>query len=386
MTEFQAKSHCMGCMQKLPKGVHICPACQFDNAAGKNQPHQLPLYTILSGKYLVGCALGQGGFGITYIGWDINFETRIAIKEYYPDGQAARNAAKGSTVQPKEGMQAQYESGMEKFLNEAKVLAKFSNASGIVSVRDFFHENNTAYIIMEFVEGKTLDVVVKHHGGQLFAPEALELFKPLFIALDQIHSEGLLHRDISPDNIIVQPDGSFKLIDFGAARQMSLEGERSNTINVKHGYAPEEQYRTHGQQGPWTDVYALCASLYRVTTGRKPPQALSRIMKDTLEAPNLFGAKFTEGQQAVLLRGLSVRGSDRQQSMRELYAELYDSETAAKPVTQGSAASEEYEAAAAPGMEQSAPAKKARPVWLPIAIAGGVVLAIVVIMLLIALN
>lgn len=330
---------CMGCMSPLTGDTPICPACGFDNGHTQNRAHHLPIRSILAGKYLVGKALGQGGFGITYIGLDLLLQTKVAIKEYYPDTFCVRNQASAPYVAPRSrDFVPLFDAGQQTFLNEAQTIAGFSNQPGIVSVLGFFHENNTAYLIMEYVEGRTFSALLPHHGGKIRAEEALPLFRPMFETLARIHHSGLLHRDISPDNIIVQGDGSIKLIDFGAARQMSLEGERSNTINVKHGYAPEEQYRTHGKQGPWTDIYSLCATLYHITTGKRPPQSLERIINDQLVPPRALGATLTPLQEVALMKGLSVRGADRQQTVEELYKDLYMDDVRREPHAQAQAA------------------------------------------------
>jgi serine/threonine protein kinase len=272
--------------------------------------------------------LGQGGFGITYIGWDLNLDIKVAIKEYYPEGCVTRDAHTHISVLTYAGpKEAYFQKGKERFVNEARALAKFPGDSGVVGVRTFFYENGTAYIVMDFVEGETLKSYAQRRGGRLPAAEVLALFQPIFRSLARVHDSGLLHRDSSPDNLMLKTDGTLALLDFGAARQMSAEGEHSNTINVKHGFAPEEQYRTHGEQGPWTDVYALSATIYRLTTGRTPPEALDRMADGTLlTPPNQLGADFTPAQEAAIIHGLAVRASDRTRDVRQLEKELYGGE------------------------------------------------------------
>lgn len=316
---------CMGCMSILPNEETVCPICGFDNESEQSLPQQLPLRTELKEKYIIGRVLGQGGFGITYIGWDKLLGIKVAIKEYYPDNCVSRDSTTGNVVPFTGQAEEAFSSGREKFLQEARVLAKFSGEASIVGVKDFFLEKGTAYIVMEYVDGETLKQVARARDGKFSSSDALNIMKPLFYSLSRVHEAGLLHRDISPDNIILQRDGTIKLLDFGSARQMSISGEVSNTINVKHGYAPEEQYRTRGEQGPWTDVYALCATLYKLTTGVTPTQSLERIMDDAiLTPPNELGADFLPVQETAILRGLSVHREDRQQSVDELFWELYD--------------------------------------------------------------
>jgi len=312
-------------MSELPKPNCFCPHCGFDNASAHNEAHQLECGSILAGTYLVGCVLGQGGFGITYVGWDLNLDIKVAIKEYYPEGCVTRDTHTHVSVLTLAGnKEIDFQKGKERFVNEAKALARFAGDGCIVGVRSFFYENGTAYIVMDYIDGETLKSYVTRRGGKLTAAETLNLLRPLCDSLARVHEAGLLHRDISPDNIMLRPDGTLALLDFGAARQMSVAGERSNTINVKHGFAPEEQYRTRGEQGPWTDVYALCATIYRLTTGVAPPQALDRLANQALLAPpNQHGADFTPAQERAILHGLAVRTADRTQSMPQFIEELY---------------------------------------------------------------
>ena len=320
----KAFPRCLNCMAPLLRPGSVCSRCGGVNAHLRNQPHQLPVGTLLAGRYLVGTVLGQGGFGITYIGWDMESGVKVAIKEYFPEGCVSRNPADSVTLIPIYGEREQiFEGGRKRFTDEAKTLMRFSGEPCIVNIRAFFSENDTAYIVMDYVDGVTLKQAVKDAGGKLPTQQVLTMLRPIMSSLYSVHRAGLIHRDISPDNIILRPDGSVVLIDFGAARQISASGERSNTVNVKHGYAPEEQYRKHGEQGPWTDVYALCATIYRLTTGAKPVQALERLAgEDTLDPPNRLGANFTAAQQKALMKGLSVHAADRQQDMRTLSRQL----------------------------------------------------------------
>lgn len=322
---FEPEKICLSCFKRMQNQANVCPHCGCDNSTLSNESHQLECGSILAGTYLIGKAIGQGGFGITYVGWDLNLSMKVAIKEYYPEGCVTRDTHTHVSVLTYAGAkEAFFQKGKERFVEEARVLARFSGDSGVVGVRTFFFENSTAYIVMDFVEGETLKSYAARKGGKLHADEVLTLFKPLMKSLVRVHDNNLLHRDISPDNIMIRPDGTLALLDFGAARQISAMGERSNTINVKHGYAPEEQYRTHGEQGPWTDIYALCATIYRLTTGVTPTEALDRAINETeLTPPNQLGADFTPAQQSVIMRGLAVRANQRTQNMRELMEELY---------------------------------------------------------------
>lgn len=313
----------MGCMQEK-KGPGPCPHCGFDESTYEVLPHHLPPGTILNGKYLVGKVLGQGGFGITYLGWDLNLDVKLAIKEYYPNGYVIREATCGPTVSVMTGSRAEFfQKGLAKFVDEAKRLGKFWGLPGIVAVKDYFQANHTAYIVMEYAEGETLKEVLAKNNGRLQPEVIFGMLQPLFESLDTVHKAGIIHRDISPDNIMVDERGHVKLLDFGAAREFLAQDEKSLSIMLKPGYAPEEQYRSRGHQGPWTDVYSLCATIYRALTGTTPLESLDRMETDSLQPPSAFGVIMPTWQEAALMKGLSIYGNDRYPTMKELETALY---------------------------------------------------------------
>ena len=285
--------------------------------------HCLRKGTRLIGRYTIECVLGQGGFGITYLGSDELHEKKVAIKEFFPQGIVTRNIEYQDTVTVTfVGEKDNYEKGKERFLKEARTMAKFSKDEGIVKALDFFEINNTAYIVMEYLEGITLKQYLREN--QRIAPEDLiELLVPLIESLDEIHSQGMIHRDISPDNIMVLPDGRIKLMDFGAARDYTEFGEKSLSIVLKPGYAPPEQYQTHGIQGPWTDIYALCATMYKCITGENPPDAIERVMEDHLKKISEFGIAIPPQEEAAIIKGMSVSAKDRYQDIKDFCEDLY---------------------------------------------------------------
>ena len=229
------------------------------------EPWHLPIGHILKERYYVGHALGYGGFGVTYAAFDTILQTRVAIKEYLPNEFATRMPGLASVSIYEDEKQIQYKKGLDGFVNEARKLAKFSDHPGIVSVTDFFEENYTAYLVMEYIEGKTIkEYLLEKEGGRIPFDEALSLMMPIMDTLCEVHKSGMIHRDISPDNIIISNDGDVKLIDFGAARYAMTGKTKSLSVILKPGYAPEEQYRSNGEQGPWSDVYAVGATLYRM--------------------------------------------------------------------------------------------------------------------------
>ena len=273
---------CFGCFQEKEPGS-VCPHCGFRE--DEEQPYlALPLGTLLNGRYMLGKVLGVGGFGITYLGYDLTLEIRVAIKEYMPSSIATRNADRYNVTRTGR-VEEDYQYGMERFLDEAKILAKLQNTPHVVSVQNYFKENNTAYFVMEYIDGMSLKAYLADQGGKIPYTQALTILQPIMEALTQVHALNLLHRDISPDNIYITSRGESRLLDFGAAR-FALGDGKSVSVILKHGYAPEEQYSSHGNQGPWTDVYAMGATLYRCITGQLPPDSVTRIHGDTLNAPS----------------------------------------------------------------------------------------------------
>ena len=313
--ERRMKRYCMNCMREIDTGM-LCPDC-FNREIPETVPHQLKPGTVLNGKYLVGNIIGEGGFGITYIGRDLVLETKVAIKEFYPAGRINRNNQISSNLAiSTESQKADIRKGREKFLEEARNIARFSSEPGIVNVKDFFEENETAYIIMEYLEGKTMSAYIREYGP-MDAGKVRRLTIPLVEALAKIHKLGVIHRDISPDNIMYLNQGSWKLMDFGSARYFMKQGQEL-TSTVKHGYAPEEQYTSTGRQGPWTDVYGLCATMYKCVTGITPEDAIGRMAHDSLKRPSELGVRISPEFEQILMRGLAVHAKDRFQSMDEL--------------------------------------------------------------------
>jgi serine/threonine protein kinase len=311
----KAENYCMGCMEKREQGP-VCPYCGYQHDTLPESPLYLTPGTILNGKYLIGRVLGHGGFGITYLALDLTLQVRLAIKEFLPRDLATRSS-NTTTVTPYTGATKEhFDYGLEKFLEEARALARFEDSPCIVSVKDFFRANGTAYFVMNFVEGITFKEYLKNHGEKIDYDKALRILMPVMDALREVHQTGLLHRDISPDNIYITNDGRIKLLDFGAARNATGEHSKSLSVMLKAGYAPEEQYRSKGKQGPWTDIYAVGATLYRAITGKVPVEALDRLDEDTLEPPTRLGIKIPPHAENALLKALSVKASDRFQEMK----------------------------------------------------------------------
>ena len=313
---------CLGCM-KYKKNLDEPCACGWHEDS-RNDRHQLPAGSSLAGRYMVGRVLGEGGFGITYLGWSMKQNKKVAIKEFYPGKKMVVRESDGYTVTPLPDPQKQkrFESGRDKFFYESQVLAAFDADPNIVNVEDFFKENNTSYIVMEFLEGVTFNQYLYAHGA-MSLDETLTKLAPLVNALERIHNKKLLHRDISPDNIMLTSDGGVKLLDFGTARAFSLEGENANTEFFKAGYAPLEQYYKNGKQGPWTDEHALAATIYRAITNSTPPDVQKREKgTEHLYAPHELGANITPAQSSVLLKGMALKHSERYPTVRAFYNAL----------------------------------------------------------------
>lgn len=309
--------YCYHCMTKLEEGAQHCPHCG-QRTEVQVVPHHLRQGTILNNKYLVGDAIGEGGFGITYVGFDLNLELKIAIKEFYPNGYANRNNTLDNNVTLNYQQKGEYfKNGKEQFLREAQNIAKFSKEDGVVDVRDYFTENNTAYIIMEFLEGDTLASQLKKNG-RMEAQAVFRLMLPVMRALEKMHNTSIIHRDISPDNIMFTEDHSVRLMDFGSARYFTESEKKTMSVMLKPGYAPYEQYSTKGDQGPWTDVYGLCATMYKCITGNTPVDSLLRCKADTLKKPSQMGVGISPALEAVLMYGLAVFPEQRCRSMKEL--------------------------------------------------------------------
>ena len=313
---------CMGCMSTYEAIDEMCPFCGYIEGTPAKEAYHIKPGSLLYDRYTVGRAIGFGGFGITYIAWDNKLMQKVAIKEYMPSEYATRVPG-NLTVTIYDGERyTEFMTGLQKFLDEAQRLAKFQNVPGIVRILDCFSENLTAYIVMEYLDGMTLKQYLAEHGGKLPYEEAVEFILPVLAALQAVHKEGIIHRDISPDNIFITEDGEVKLLDFGAARYASTGYSKSLSVILKPGYAPAEQYLSHGEQGPWSDVYATAATLYRMITGVVPEEALERKEKDTLKPPAALGAKLPKNAEKAILNALNVRVENRTASAEEFEAQL----------------------------------------------------------------
>lgn len=309
--------YCVHCMSENPDDGKFCARCG-KSVTASGAPNHLKPGTVLNNKYLVGVAIGEGGFGITYVGRDLTLDIKIAIKEFFPTGYAVRNNTISNEVTLNYGSNNKYyKDAKTHFLQEAQNIAKFSRERGIVNVRDFFEANGTAYIIMEYLEGENLSDIIARKGP-FKADEIFRRFLPMMQTLGKMHRENVIHRDITPENIHMLPDGSLTLIDFGSARYYAGTRQRTMSVQFKQGYAPFEQYSKNGRQGPWTDVYGLCATLYKCITGKTPVDSLDRCQNVALRTPSELGVHMAPALEKVLLYGLEIYPQNRCQSMEEL--------------------------------------------------------------------
>jgi serine/threonine protein kinase len=319
---------CPGCMEQT-SAAPICPNCGWDLDAAPESALRLPPRTILQNQYLIGRVLGHGGFGITYLALDLNLACKLAVKEYLPYGVAARAGGSAQVTPFSTQTRQDFEWGLEKFLEEGRTLARFQRNPGIASVVNFFRANGTAYLAMEYLEGQTLAQYLEERGWRIPLADAVRILTPVMNALSEVHGAGVLHRDISPDNIFITKSGVVKLLDFGAARYALGQQSRNLSVILKQGYAPEEQYRTKGVQGPWTDVYATAATLYRAITGKNLPASLDRMNTDDLFPPSKLGVDIPPAMERSLLKGLAVRAADRFQSIEDFRDAMTGAGTAA---------------------------------------------------------
>lgn len=318
MAEVDSLSYCFRCMSSLPKRNGVCPSCGYDNAVRSNHAGELPFSLIANRKYTVGKALGRGGFGITYVGLNNQLGKRVAIKEYFP-AEISERAENGFGLRAASPQATrQFEEGKQKVLHEAQIIARMEDVPNIVRIHDCFNENNTVYIIMEFIEGETLAERVARSGPMAW-PDAWAALEPIGLATDQMHRKGMVHRDISPDNIMIRKDdGASVLLDFGAASAMLLDGKKHANL-MKEGYAAPEHYKERSVIDGRSDEYSWCATLYFVLTGNRPEGATQRAYAPGCTTPpSKLCPSLPAEVDRLLMEGMSVAPSDRYDTIGEL--------------------------------------------------------------------
>ena len=305
------KKYCPYCVQTIDNhDSGFCPYCG-KRLDVENEASELPVGTVLANRYWIGRRIGRGGFGITYVACDMRLGMKLAVKEYYPSAVTSRISKYNLDVTlATESDNLLFMQQKKSFVREAETLAGLASEVNIVRVCDIVSENNTCYIVMEYIDGVTLETYHQKKGNLSFK-EAYQLIRPVIAVLQRVHDSGILHRDISPSNIMIGNNGIVKLLDFGSARDFDTNDIKSMTIVLKQGYAPPEQYYRHSEQGPWTDIYAVCATIYHLITGLVPQNSIERVLLDELKSPRELGANITENEEKVLLHGLSLDARQR---------------------------------------------------------------------------
>ena len=312
---------CFNCMEVFDDQFDVCPHCGYVTDSLPAVAYHLYPRTELNGRFVIGTVIGHGGFGITYNAWDTTLNVHVAIKEFFPNGLVNRIPGTSEVIVLSGEKQEQYKQGLNRFLDEAKNTVAFGAHPNIVNVFSYFEENNTAYIVMEFLNGQSVSAYLKQWNGVLRQDEALEITSAVCDALSEIHSHNIIHRDINPGNIFLCDKG-IKLIDFGAARMSETEFEKTRSIVITPGYAPPEQYQSKSKQGPWTDIYAVAATLYRMMTGKRPLESIDRMVDDQLEMPRTLNPEIPEWLERIIMNGMALNSTLRFQTAAELKAAI----------------------------------------------------------------
>lgn len=307
---------CFQCF-KMKGSYGVCPHCGYEENTGAAQAYQLAPGTVLRGRYIIGVSIGFGGFGITYKAFDTVLSIVVAIKEFYPAGLVNRGEGEVKVGIFSGEKEEEFKRQLNRFLEEARNMAIFSKEKNIINVFDYFEENQTAYIIMEYVDAPVLKECLKEKG-RFPAEEAEGYILAILDALSKVHSHGIIHKDVSPDNIFILGENSIKLFDFGAAKFQGTETERTEDVVVKAGYTPPEQYRSKNQQGAFMDIYAAGAVLYEMVTGEKPMEAPDRSVEDALKRPSEFGIEIEEQLERVILKALALKPELRFQTAEQM--------------------------------------------------------------------
>lgn len=303
-------SICLNCFATLDPRTNVCPRCGMSAVGEVSATGALPLRSLLAGRYLIGAPLGRGGFGITYKAFDIFTCTVVAVKEFLPKGYAARRPGSALVEVGNAENDKVFNYWLTAFIQEAKILTSIKNLDGIVGVYDFFLTNNTAYIVMEYLDGMSLHKFIMGRGGRLNLNETLNIMRPVLETMLRLHQHGVIHKDISPENIQIVDNRAIKLIDFGAASIYTQNVQKPFFV-LKKGYSPLELYTQGGVQGPWTDIYEIGATIYTCLVGSPPPEATERRLSDKIVPPSALNVKIQPVREKSLLKALAVLPKDR---------------------------------------------------------------------------
>lgn len=316
---------CLGCMEQIEDSVTTCPHCGFNETTFQQESYYLTPGTIVGGKYILGKVLKYGGYTVTYIGMDAEKNQKVLVKEYLPSEFSTRSAGeKEVTIYSGDALE-QFNQGLTTFLNEANRIQHLGNPQGIAKVYDCVAENDTGYVISEYVEGQTLQEMMDTKG-KFSWKETKDFITQILTGLSQVHPLDIIHCDISPETIMLTSSGEVKLLDFGATRYVTTANSSSLAIILKQGFAPEEQYRSQGVRGPWTDVYALGAVMYYMITGNVPLESVDRALLDELKEPSKLGIEIPQNVENAMMNALNVYQKDRTPSAEVFLRELNSSE------------------------------------------------------------
>lgn len=314
---------CYHCMTQIENDRETqCPHCKKPLGSEHVSKRYLKPGTELQNKFIVGYPIGAGGFGNTYIGVDKLLLRKVAIKEFYPEQYVTRAMDGMKVTVTDNSLATRFRKGLQQFIEEARSVARLHDIKGVVEITNFFEENGTGYIVMEYLEGMDVKTILKKSGNRKDYEWCRRVTLTVLHTLREIHKRGILHRDIAPDNIFVTYEGVIKLIDFGAARHATALANMKQEIVLKVGYAPIEQYSREAPQGPYTDLYAVAALFYRMITGQKPLPANERLNNDSLVTPSDMGISIPEQAEMAMMVCLNVQPQYRLQSADEFMEAL----------------------------------------------------------------
>ncbi len=321
---------CINCFKETG-GEQVCMHCGFLQTDRPRQACHLFPKTILNNRYIIGTVVNNGGFGVVYKAYDMKLETIVAIKELLPtqNGIVTRMDNDPRVIPLDEEKAQRFAYLKEKFLAEARTIAQFYDCDSIVRVKDFFEANDTAYYVMEYLDGITLSQYIKMYSGPMDSNSAIGIIKPIMEAVNVIHSANIVHRDISPDNIFITEDNRIKLIDFGEA--CVNESVSIDNVVLKPGFSPPEQYNTEDKAVFGCDIYSIGAVLYFMVTGERPQESIDRLKKDNLQLPSKKGVKIDSNVEKAIMKAMALRDSTRFKNVKDFILAIEGKKTVLSP-------------------------------------------------------
>lgn len=322
---------CMGCMNQVADHEIVCPHCGFNETTLRQESYYLDPGTIVGGKYIVGRVMSYGGHTVSYLGYDAEKNQKVIIKEYLPSDFSTRSDGEKEVTIYSGDAETQFMQGLTNYLNESSRIQQLGHVDGIADIYDCLAENETGYVISEYVEGQSLKAIMDS-GKKYSVSATVSVIKKILNGLRQVHPLDVIHCDIAPETVMITDNGEIKLTDFGATRYVTTANSKSLAIILKQGYAPEEQYRSKGVRGPWTDVYAVAAVMYRMITGIVPQESVERALMDELKEPSKMGVQIPTHIENALMNALNVYQEERTPSAEVFLKELNNKETKRRKV------------------------------------------------------